>query len=279
MGGVLVNLSGGGTARAITNSNGAYRIDNVPTGGFYTVTPALANYHFAPASRSFSLVGNQTDAGFTGNADDFASANALDTSEYFVRQQYLDFLGREPDQGGWLYWTNQITACGNNQNCINQRRIDVSAAFFESPEFEQTGSFIYRLYQTGLGRQLTFAEFTADRPQVLGGADLEANRTAFADAFVARPEFMQKYADANTAAAFVDSLLTNVWQSSGVDLSSQRDKLVATYGNGGDQTQSRSLVLRALSDNAAIKDAAHNPSFVLMEYFGYLQRGADHGRL
>jgi hypothetical protein len=36
-------------------------------------------------------------------------------------------------------------------------------------------------------------------------------------------------------------------------------------------------VLRAVVDNSAIKDAAYNPAFVLMEYFGFLRREPDAG--
>jgi hypothetical protein len=276
LGGATIFLSGNASARTITNGDGRYRFDNVPTEAFYTVTPALVNYSFSPASRSFSLMGNQTDVGFTANAT-AATGNPLNVVDFFVRQQYLDFLGREPDMGGWLYWTSEINACGNNQLCINQRRIDVSAAFFASEEFQQTGSFIYRLYQTGLGRQLSYGEFTADRPRVLAGPDLEENRAAFALEFVTRPEFTLKYQNATSADAFVDSLLATVLQSSGLDLSAQREALLAEYSQGADMNHSRSRVLRTLADNSAITDAAYNPSFVLMEYFGYLRRDIDQG--
>jgi hypothetical protein len=277
LGGVTINLGGNASARTITSGDGQYRFENVPTDAFYSVTPGLANYSFSPASRSFALLGNMTDAGFTANADGSPSANAIDTVDYFVRQQYLDFLGREPDMGGWLYWTSQISACGNNPLCIKQKRIDVSAAFFASEEFQQTGSFIYRLYQTGLGRQLSYDEFTTDRSQVLAGPNLADNRIAFANEFVTRPEFASKYQHATTGGAFVDSLLATVMQSTGLDLSAQRDALIAEYNQGADQIQSRSRVLRMLADVSAIKDAAYNPSFVLMQYFGYLRRDIDQG--
>src|SRR5204862_4881901 len=52
--GVTVNLSGGRTARAITDSNGNYHFSNNNTDSFYTVTPDLVNYSFSPADRSFS---------------------------------------------------------------------------------------------------------------------------------------------------------------------------------------------------------------------------------
>jgi len=111
VGGVVMSLSGAASATTITDSNGNYHFDNVETDNFYTVTPALANYTFAPESRAFSLLGNRTDAIFTATAAPVITANAIDASGFFVRQQYLDFLGREPDGGGFQYWTNELAQC------------------------------------------------------------------------------------------------------------------------------------------------------------------------
>ena len=69
----------------------------------------------------------------------------------FVRQQYLDFLNREPDPPGFGFWTNEIDLCGVNQACIEVRRINVSAAFFLSIEFQETGYLVYRMYKAGYG--------------------------------------------------------------------------------------------------------------------------------
>jgi len=138
VGGVSVNLSGGhfGGVRTITNGNGQYRFDNVETDGFYIVTPGLANYSFSPASRAFTLLSNKTDAVFTATANATQTENPLNVGDFFVRQQYLDFLGREPEQAGWLYWSEQLSSCGLDQNCVRQKRIEISAAFFKSEEFE-----------------------------------------------------------------------------------------------------------------------------------------------
>ena len=103
-----MNLSGARTAKVITDANGNYRFENVDTDNFYTVTPALVNYHFSPESQSFSLAANNVDAVFTATRDAVISGNAIDTADYFVRQHYLDFLGREPDESGFNFWSDQI---------------------------------------------------------------------------------------------------------------------------------------------------------------------------
>jgi hypothetical protein len=205
------------------------------------------------------------------------TANPIDTPEYFVRQQYLDFLGREPDQAGLAFWAGKINQCNGEAGCLRQQRIDVSAAFFGSQEFRETGSFIYRLYQAGLGRQIGYNEFAADRQQVIGGANLEAARTAFATAFVQREDFVRKYLASTSGEAFVDAILQTINDTTGVDLSDQRQTLISRYQAGATINESRAFVLREASDRTDFASAVYNPSFVLMEYFGYLRRGHDQG--
>jgi hypothetical protein len=201
----------------------------------------------------------------------------IDNAAFFVRQHYLDFLGREPDPGGLGFWTNNITKCGGDLLCTHERRIGTSAAFFIENEFQQTGSFIYRLYKASLGRQPTFAEFSADRPQVVGGTSLDANKVNFADQFVQRPEFTAKYQSNTTAESFVDALIATIKASSGVDLSGQRAALIVVYNTGSSVSHSRGLVVRAAIEDGGFKQAEYNSSFVLMQYFGYLRRDPEQG--
>jgi hypothetical protein len=277
LGGVVVSLSGTQSNRTITDSSGFYKLSGVETSGFYTVTPSRANYSFGPTERSFSSLSSKTEAVFTATASQQQTANPLETDLFFVRQQYLDFLGREPDAKGLAYWANELDKCGADAACLNQRRTGISAAFFVESESQLTGSYIYRLYKGALGRQLSFAEFSADRPQVLGGTNLDESRAAFADQFVQRGEFLQKYSQATGAESFVDDLLMNIRQTSGADLSSQREALIARYKSGSEMNESRSLVLREAIDSGAFQGAEYNKAFVTMEYFGYLRRDAEEG--
>jgi hypothetical protein len=272
--GTVVRLSGDQSRKTITDANGNYHFDNVETNGFYTVTPSRANFNFNPFNRSFSQLGNNTDAVFTA-ASTGDNANPLDTAEYFVRQQYVDVLGREPDEAGFNYWSDQILACQGEAGCVSSERTSVAAAFFIEDEFKQAGSYIYDVYQGALGRQPGFAEYATDRQQVVGGAGLDAEKTAFAQSFVERPEFMQKYQTNLTAESLVDALIQNVGQVSGLDLTSQRDNLVSAYNGGANLNQSRGFVVRAMADSSTLSQANYNSAFVLTEYFGYLRRDPD----
>jgi subtilisin family serine protease len=274
VGGSTVTVSGGTfVIRAITDSNGSYSVDGLTVGVVYTVTPSRANYLFTPTDRVISLVGNKTDAVFTAEAT-VPEANPLESPEFFVRQQYLDFLDREPEQEGLDYWSGQLRACGADLNCVNTRRIGISAAFFVEQEFQLTGSYIYDVYAGTLGRKPSFGEYSSDQHQVVGGASLEVSKTAFAQTFVQRTEFTTKYQTNTTAASFVDALIQNL-QAAAVDLSDERANLVGAYNNAGNIVDSRAAVVRMIADNALFKQSQYNQAFVLTEYFAYLRRDAE----
>ncbi len=260
-------MSGGKARRTITDGNGNYHIDNVDTANFYTLTPSLANYHFAPSSLSFSLVGNKTDAVFAANADAVQTANPIDTPEFFVRQQYLDFLGREPEENGFNGWSDTINNCAaGDANCD---RVHVSESFFRSQEFQQRGYFVYRFYSTAFGRKPDYAEFVPDFARVrdfLTDDQLEAAKVAFVNDFMTRPVFANQYGTLGNA-QYVDALS----QTAGVTLSS-RQTLIDGLEHG---TLTRAQVLRQIAESSEVNQKYYNQAFVVMEYFGYLRRDPD----
>ena len=277
LGGVTMRLSGQKSATTITDSSGNYRFNGVDTDQFYTVTPTRVNYHFAPDSRSFSLIGSKTDAVFTANPDAAMARNPIESPEYFVRQQYLDFLGREPDESGFNFWSDQILSCGSDATCIERRTINVSAAYFLSIEFQQTGGLVDGLYRASYGRAPRYAEFMPDTQNVAPGLivgtrdwaqRLTASKQAFVAAWVARPEFRAAY-DGLTSDAYVEALISHT----GVSFSqSERDALVSGLSS---ETLTRADVLKRIVEDDRFVQAKRNEAFVMMEYFGYLRRDPD----
>jgi hypothetical protein len=211
---------------------------------------------------------------------------AIDDAQFFVRQQYLDFLNREPDQSGADFWTNVITSCGTEQQCIEVKRINVSAAFFLSIEFQQTGYLVYRMYRAAYGNlpgapvPIKLNEFLSDTQEIGHGVvvlqpgwetALENNKQAFADEFVNRSRFASAYPSSIAPAEFVDRMNTNA----GSPLSqTERDRLVSDLTTGA---KTRAQVLRAVAENQNLSDAEFNRAFVLMQYFGYLRRDPNSG--
>ncbi len=155
----------------------------------------------------------------TGHGLQAQTSNPIDDAEFFVRQHYIDFLNRQPDPDGLAFWTNSITRCGDDPACVSARRVGVSHAFFVAEEFRQTGFLIYRVYKASLGLQPTYNQYFIDRNE--NAFDSHSDRIAYTEAFVQRPEFLQRYPATMNGFQFVGALLDTVHQSSKVDLTSR----------------------------------------------------------
>ncbi|MDX6444589.1 MAG: hypothetical protein QOH71_1663 [Blastocatellia bacterium] len=220
----------------------------------------------------------------------FNGQNSIDATGYFVRQHYLDFLGREPDSSGFNFWANQINSCGADPQCLEVKRINVSAAFFLSIEFQQTGYLVERLYKASYGDAsgtstfngshpiavpiVRLSDFLPDTQEISQGvvvgqgsweATLENNKQAFCASFVQRPRFTAEFQPSMTAGQFVDKLNFNA----GNPLSpAERDQLVASG-------KTRGQMLRAVAEHPTLVNSESNRAFVLMQYFGYLRRNPN----
>jgi hypothetical protein len=215
--------------------------------------------------------------------DDLAepSSNAIDDSTIFVGQHYHDFLSRQSDPAGLSFWVNQIESCGADAQCREVKRISVSAAFFLSIEFQQTGYFVIRAYKSAFGSTSgnpAYRPFLRDTQEVgrgvivgTPGADamLEANKQAFAVAFVQRADFLAAH-DAQNADQYVDSLFAN---AGATPTASERAAAITAFGGGN--TAGRAAALRNIVDSGSAINKLYNPGFVLMQYFGYLRRNPN----
>jgi len=213
-----------------------------------------------------------------------ACQNPIDCSEFFVRQHYLDFLAREPDSAGLQFWTNEIELCGADTSCREVKRINVSAAFFLSTEFQKTGFLAYRTRKSAFGNisgkpvPITRAELSQD-VQVLGNGvivgalnweqKLEQNTQTYFDQVTSAGSFNTLYPQSMTAAQYVDALNQN---AGGVLSATERDALVVELTSGA---KTRAQALRRVAEDSDLVTAEFNKAFVLIQYFGYLRRDPD----
>lgn len=216
------------------------------------------------------------------------ATNPINEAQNFACQNYHDFLNRQPDAAGLAFWTGQITECGTDAQCIELRRINVSAAFFLSIEFQETGYLVYRFHQTafGTGPLLRIRDVLADTQEIGRGVvvgapgwelQLEANKQAYVNSFAARAQFVAQYPTSITAAQFVDALNANTLDpqnpGTGGSLSqSERDQLVADLNSNA---KTRAQVVRAVAEDADFNAREFNRAFVYMQYVGYLRRNPD----
>jgi hypothetical protein len=204
------------------------------------------------------------------------SSNPVDDFRFFVTQQYADLTGHEPDAATLDKLTAQLSGCNLRSDCLRIRRVDISTSLLEN-ELPATGVFLYGLYSTALGRQPRYAELESDRAVILNQkSELEAVRFALASAFVDRAEFKRKFPATMKPAEFVDSLLATIIQSTGVDLTSERNLLIGLLD---DPANGRASVLTRLASDQRVVDANYNQALVLFQYFTYLRRNPDEAGL
>lgn len=65
------------------------------------------------------------------------TTNPIENNRFFVWEQYVDFLNREPDLIGFNNWTSNLNSCGGTWPCINNQRIHNVRGMIESAEFRQ----------------------------------------------------------------------------------------------------------------------------------------------
>ena len=226
-----------------------------------------------------ATLGAQTTAtlDLNDNGDTGTGANPIDDTNIFVGQHYHDFLNRQADAGGQAFWASQIAACGADAACIDDRRQNVSAAFFLSIEFQSTGYLVYRFEKASFNRQVRYEPFLRDVRRLSEGvivgqtgweARLEANRQAFAREWTERAEFRLVY-DGKSNAEYVNALFAN---TGATPTDAERQALIDGLNAS---TETRATVLLKLSENGAVYNKLYNPAFVLMQYFGYLRRNPD----
>ncbi|HEX8353077.1 MAG TPA: DUF4214 domain-containing protein, partial [Pyrinomonadaceae bacterium] len=267
-------------------ASGNYTILNLLSGVVYTVSPIPdGQYSFSPGPVTFSGAGANMVFNFSASA-----GNPIDGSARFVEQHYQDFLGRAADAPGLAHWTNDIESCQGNLACRDAKRINVSAAFFLSIEFQETGYLVHRMNKAAYGdagdpstglvvpvlkREVLLQDAPLIGRDVVVGQgtwvqQLETNKTSYAQIFVQRPVFMGEYPATMTAGQFVEKLYVKAGIA---PTPAERSAALAAFGPGG--VAGRAAALRSVAESSTLDRAEKNRAFVLMQYFGYLRRNPN----
>ncbi len=220
-----------------------------------------------------------------------ASNNPVDDAGFFVRQHYHDFLAREPDPGGFAFWTGQIEACGADAECRRVVRASVSAAFFLSIEFQRTGYQVFRVhtatypesYNSDFNQRfyqlatihLIFTNMATIREGVVVGQPgweerLRDNTLNFARGWVESADFKAQQPADMAAGAYVDKLFANAGVA---PVAGEREAALAAFGAGG--TEGRAAALLSVTNSRSVYNRQYNAAFVVMQYYGYLRRAPN----
>jgi len=131
--------------------------------------------------------------------------NPINETRFFVRQQYYDFMRRQPDQSGWDFHTNNINSCGTDAACLSVWRAATIRGFMESPEFRDAhpilrdnavGSqayneeFIRQLYRCTLQREADPGGFAFHMDFI---NTYPGGYTTLIGHFIESPEYLQRF--------------------------------------------------------------------------------------
>jgi hypothetical protein len=213
-----------------------------------------------------------------------SATNPIDDPRIFAGTNYHDFLYRQADQAGEDFWTDQTASCGTDAACLDAKRVNVSAAFFLSIEFQQTGYFVIRAAKAGFGNAKStprYAVFLREQRQIGEGVivgqgnwqqTLDTNKQNYLLDFVSRIEFTSQpsLGIGASAGAYVDKLFQNTGASPSA---TERNDAISAYGSG--DTAGRAAALKSVIESGSVFNKLYNDSFVLMQYYGYLRRNPD----
>ena len=186
--------------------------------------------------------------------------NDIFNARLFAMQQYRDFLGREGDSGGIVFWTNQLSTG-------SATRAQVISNFFNSSEFQGSTAPVTRLYFAYFLRIPDYGGLQYWVNQYRQGTALDSISQAFAQS----QEFINRY-----GALSNENFVTLVYQNvlgrppDPGGYSFWLDQL----NNGG---MSRGQVMLGFSESAEYKQTSFNKVFVVQLYVSMLKRAPDQG--
>jgi Domain of unknown function (DUF4214)/Subtilase family len=226
------------------------------------LTPAKIYESLEATAIDMGTSGFDNDSGFGLIQADAAVEAAITESPTFVRQQYLDFLDREPDSGGLAAWVNALDGGLPKSSLIE--------AFMNSAEFRFKGKFIAQVYLGILGRDADYGGFRFWLDLLLAGM----SREQIVQGFLSSGEFQANFGSSLTNGQFVERMYNNV-------LLRASDTGGFNFWVGqltsGQMTRAQVALSFLDSDEFQNLSASQNRVNASLLYFDMLQRGPDAG--
>jgi arabinofuranosyltransferase len=247
----------------------------------------LEDKHFVVRQRAVNLTAakivecEQKYAALVQNPDASKRAppllqNPIDDPRFFVRQQYLDVLNREPDPLGITNWTDGVARCPTGSTCFNDSRENIPIIFFDAGEFQEKPFFVYRIYRASYGAVPSFLDFKRDEDLLQSyrvedwrdPEDFLPPRRFFLDQWVRRGSFLALYPETMTPDDFVNHLfdMAGLKQSG-----TERQRQIEAMRAG----KSRAEVLLEVVDMDEFRRRENGRALALMQILMQLRRDVD----
>lgn len=205
-------------------------------------------------STSDSNLSNLTPPEDENETNDAPSGLPSASTSSFVKQQYLDLLGREAAESGLNFWTNKIdTGLASRADLVNE--------FVFSNEFQDKIAPISRLYQAYFLRIPNTSGLTFWVNQKINGVSLEDISSEFSNS----EEFNNRYGDL-TNEDFVKQIYDNVQGREGTESG------ISFWTNVLNSGTSRGSVMLEFSESGEYKTKTLSGVRVIGFYYGLLRR-------
>lgn len=220
-----------------------------------TTTPTGAENLTTPDT---SEIANLTTPNPDGNTTETPPSGLTSASnEAFVRQQYIDFLGREADDEGLNFWLSEMAAG-------SKTRADVVNFFVFSDEFQNQVAPVSRLYQAYFLRIPDTSGLNYWIDKKLNGMTLNE----ISDSFAEVQEFSDRYGSLDDS-GFVNLVYDNVLSRS------PDDEGLAYWKSQMSDGMTRGEVMTGFSESAENQQNTLNQIRVIAFYYGMLRRAPD----
>jgi hypothetical protein len=183
----------------------------------------------------------------------------ISNHEAFVRQLYLDLLGRQVDPNGLATWTNALNS--------GQSRAQVANSLFTSAEFMKYAPYVVKLYLGILQRGPDFAGWNI----WMGALRSGQSPTAVLSGFLGSPEYQSRfgYLASQSNADFIAFLYRNL-------LGREPDPGHAYWtGLLNSNSGTRADVIYGFLQSGEYDSQMKNQVSVHLLYFGFLLRTGD----
>ncbi len=223
-----------------------------------TTTPGTA----PTSTPDVSTAPTSTPASDTNTTNTTVTPSGLSTAsnEAFVKQQYLDFLGRDGDDAGIAFWTAELTnGTQSRADCVN--------SFVFSEEFQQKVAPVSRLFLAYFMRIPDTSGLQFWINEKLNGKTINT----ISDSFAASTEFINTYGSLDNT-AFVNLVYSNLFNRTA-------DTGGFNYWKGQLDTgvDSRGNVMASFSESTENVSLTQSNIRVISFYYGMLRRAPDQG--